>query len=56
MDFKRRNEIGENRLPGRVVQNGVGRNSAVASEKMTVSYCTYSAEVLWLLIIMRRKP
>ena len=44
MDFKRRNEIGENRLPGRVVQNGVGRNSAVASEKMTVSYCTYSAE------------
>ena len=30
MDFKRRNEIGENRLPGRVVQNGVGRNSAVA--------------------------
>ena len=44
MDFKSRNEIGENRLPGRVVQNGVGRNSAVASEKMTVSYCTYSAE------------
>ena len=44
MDFKRRAEIGENRLPGRVVQNAVGRNSAVASEKMTVSYCTYSVE------------
>ena len=44
MDFKKRVEIGENRLPGRVVQNAVGRSSAVASEKMTVSYCTYSAE------------
>lgn len=44
MDFVRRADIKENRLPGRVVQNAVGRNSAIASEKMTVSYCHYSAE------------
>ena len=30
--------------PGRVVQNAVGHNSAVLSEKMTVSFCHYSAE------------
>ena len=44
MDFVRREEIKKNELPGRVVQNAVGRNSAVASEKMTVSFCQYSAE------------
>lgn len=44
MDFVRRNAIAANCLPGRVVQNAVGRNSAVASEKMTVSFCRYSAE------------
>lgn len=44
MDFIRRNEIPENHLPGRTVQNAVGRSSAVASEKMTVSFCRYSAE------------
>ena len=44
MDFVRREDIRKNELPGRVVQNAVGRNSAVASEKMTVSFCRYSAE------------
>ena len=39
MDFVRREDIRKNELPGRVVQNAVGRNSAVASEKMTVSFC-----------------
>lgn len=44
MDFVKRSQIPANPLPGRVVQNAVGRNSAVASEKMTVSFCRYSAE------------
>ena len=44
MDFVKREDIAKNCLPGRVVQNAVGRNSAVASEKMTVSFCHYSAE------------
>ena len=44
MDFIHREEVKENPLPGRTVQNVVGRNSAIASEKMTVSFCTYSAK------------
>jgi len=44
MDFVKRNDIKRNELPGRVVQNAVGRGSAVSSEKMTVSFCRYSAE------------
>lgn len=44
MDYVKRTQIPLNRLPGRTVQNAVGRNSAVASEKMTVSFCRYSAE------------
>ncbi len=44
MDFVRRDGIKRNELPGRVVQNAVGRGSAAASEKMTVSFCYYSAE------------
>ena len=44
MDFVERKDIKRNELPGRVVQNAVGLNSAVASGKMTVSYCHYSAE------------
>ena len=44
MDFVKREEIKRNDLPGRTVQNAVGRNSAVDSEKMTVSFCRYSAE------------
>ena len=44
MDFVKRVDIKHNDLPGRSVQNAVGRNSAVASEKMTVSFCRYNAE------------
>lgn len=44
MEFLRRDDIKRNELPGRVVQNAVGRNSALTSEKMTVSFCRYSAE------------
>ena len=44
MDFVKREDIKRNDLPGRSVQNAVGRNSAVASEKMTVSFCQYNAE------------
>lgn len=44
MDFVKRDDIARNCLPGRVVQNAVGHNSAVLSEKMTVSFCHYSAE------------
>lgn len=44
MDFVKREDIPRRELPGRVVQNAVGRDSAVASEKMTVSFCHYSAE------------
>lgn len=44
MEFVQRADIKRNKLPGRVVQNAVGRESAVASEKMTVSFCRYSEE------------
>lgn len=43
MEFLIRDTIPSNCLPGRVVQNAVGRNSALASEKMTISYCHYDA-------------
>ena len=44
MEFVKREDIARKDLPGRSVQNAVGRNSAVASEKMTVSFCRYKAE------------
>lgn len=44
MEFVKREDIVRKDLPGRSVQNAVGRNSAVASEKMTVSFCRYKAE------------
>ncbi len=44
MEFLHRDDIRRNPLPGRVVQNAVGHNSALNSEKMTVSFCRYSAE------------
>lgn len=43
MEYLKREHIFKNELPGRVVQNAVGRESALSSEKMTVSYCHYSA-------------
>lgn len=45
MDFVKRADIKRNDLPGRSVQNAVGQEtSAVASEKMTVSFCRYNTE------------
>ncbi len=44
MEFLHRESIQKNNLPGRVVQNAVGHNSALTSERMTVSFCHYSAE------------
>lgn len=44
MEFVKRAEIRRKELPGRVVQNAVGRDSALASEKMTVSFCHYSEQ------------
>ena len=44
MDFIKRDDITKHALPGRVVQNAVGHNSAVRSERMTVSFCHNSAE------------
>ena len=35
MDFIKRDDIKKNALPGRVVQNAVGHNSAVLSEKIS---------------------
>lgn len=43
MEFLKRDDIRCNCLPGRVVQNAVGHNSALISEKMTISYCHYDA-------------
>ncbi len=43
MELVARGDIPETRLPGRVVQNAVGRNSAVDSGRMTVSFCRYDA-------------
>jgi len=44
MTLIHRNDIQKKPLPGRIIQNAVGRSSAVDSEKMTVSFATYSAE------------
>lgn len=44
MEYLKRNAVKKNELPGRVVQNAVGHNSALLSEKMTISYCHYSEE------------
>lgn len=43
MEYLQRENIQKNALPGRVVQNAVGHNSALNSEKMTVSFCHYNA-------------
>ena len=45
MDFIKRETTSRKTLClAEVVQNAVGHNSAVLSEKMTVSFCHYSAE------------
>lgn len=44
MNVLQRSEIEAEKLPGRVLQRAIGRNSASASEKMTISFAHYSAE------------
>ncbi len=47
MDYLEREQIEQNRLPGRVIQNAVGsskRGYPVPSAKMTICFAHYSAE------------
>lgn len=44
MDFLKRNSIEENHLPGRIIQNAVGKGYVINSEKMTICFAHYSAE------------
>lgn len=44
MRIVNRKNIYLNNLPGRTIQNAVGRDSAVSSEKMTVCFARYSEE------------
>lgn len=44
MKVLRRSDLQEERLPGRVLQKAIGRQSASASEKMTVCFARYAAE------------
>ncbi len=44
MKVFQREEIELERLPGRTLQRAIGRNSQSSSEKMTISFCHYSAE------------
>ena len=44
MKFIRRSEVAEERLPGRVLQQVVGKNSHSSSQKMTMGFARYSAE------------
>jgi hypothetical protein len=44
MRVLQRDDIVREKLPGRVLQRAVGRQSASASGRMTVSFCRYSAE------------
>lgn len=44
MRVLQRDELPEEPLPGRVLQRAIGKNSASASGKMTVSFCRYSKE------------
>jgi hypothetical protein len=44
MRVLQRDELPQEPLPGRVLQRAIGKNSASASGKMTVSFCRYSKE------------
>ena len=46
MELLKRDELRENRLPGRIITNTVGKGEAypVQSEKMTICFAHYSAE------------
>lgn len=39
-----REDIEQDKLPGRIIQRAVGKNSSSDSKKMTVSFAHYSAE------------
>lgn len=44
MRVVQREDIDPDHLPGRVIQRVIGRNSASASDKMTVSFARYAPE------------
>ncbi len=45
MTVNKRTELKEEHLPGRIIQKAVGKDAAVGSERMTVGFASYSAEV-----------
>ncbi len=44
MELVNRADLLRVKLPGRIIQNAVGKASAISSEKMTVGFATYSVE------------
>ena len=44
MDYRMRNDLNRQVLPGRIIENVVGVNGPIGSERMTVGFATYSAE------------
>ena len=44
MEYFYRNEVQKARLPGRVIQRAIGRDSFAASSNMTVGFAHYSVE------------
>lgn len=44
MKVLQREDLAQERLPGRVLQRAIGKDSASLSGKMTISFCRYSAE------------
>ena len=44
MEIIKRDDLVKNPLPGRTIQNAVGKKYIIDSSKMTVGFATYSAE------------
>lgn len=44
MDFAHRKDLTERHLPGRIIQNAVGKEDQINSKKMTVCFAHYSDE------------
>ena len=44
MEIIERDQIFQNKLPGRIIQQAVGKNSPISSQKMSVGFGHYSAE------------
>jgi hypothetical protein len=44
MEHKKRAELNKELLPGRIIEKVVGKDSPIASKKMTVGYASYSRE------------